>query len=69
MKKLINAVHHFNKLEKQLVTILIEAEIIFGRIQHLFMILKNSQCVKNRRNFFNLCLIRDIYENMQLSDT
>ena len=49
--KSINVIHHINKLkDKNHMIISIDAEKAFEKIQHPFMIKKNSPESKNRRN-------------------
>ena len=49
--KSINVIHHINKLkDKRNIIISIDAEKSFDKIQHPFMIKKNSPESRNRRN-------------------
>ena len=51
ISKSINVIHNINKLkDKNYMIISIDAEKAFNKIQHLFMIKKNSPESRNRRN-------------------
>ena len=52
--KLIDVIHHINKLkDKKHMIILTDAEKVFDKIQHPFMI-KNSLESRHRRNILNI---------------
>ena len=51
IRKSINIIHHINKLKnKSHMIISVDAEKAFDKIQHPFMIKKNSPESRNRRN-------------------
>ena len=63
--KSINVIHHINKLKnKNHMTISIDAEKAFDKIQHQFMI-KTLQKVGIEGTYLNK--IKDIYDNLQLA--
>jgi len=50
IQKSISVIHHINKPQtRNYMTILIGAERVFDKIQHAFLIKKNSQKTRNRR--------------------
>ena len=51
IQKSVNVIHHIKKLkDKNYMIISIDAEKAFDKIQHAFMIKKNSPESRNRRN-------------------
>ena len=62
--KSISVIHHINKLNKNHMTISIDAEKTFDKIQHPFMI-KTLQKVGIEGTYLNI--IKDIYDNLQLA--